>query len=113
MNEENIDELVQGILDYLKSESKLHLLPDIVEKFEEKLEEDELRGEVVSAVPLSKEQVVKLEEILENKLHKKVKMKNIVDKEIIGGLIVRYKDIIIDQSIQGKLEEIKEEVYGH
>lgn len=108
----NIDGIVQGILNYLQAEGKADLLPDIVEKFREKLDEEELRGKVISAVALTSEQLAKLEDILAKKINKKVKMKNIVDKSIIGGLIVRYKDIIIDQSIQGKLEEIKEEVYG-
>lgn len=112
MQENNIDGIVQGIINYLKAEGKIDLLPAIVEKFQETLDEEELKGEVISAVPLTTEQMARLEEILAKKISKQVKMKNIVDKSIIGGLIIRYKDIIIDQSIQGRLAEIKEEIYG-
>ncbi|MDR1150648.1 MAG: ATP synthase F1 subunit delta [Clostridiales bacterium] len=45
--------------------------------------------------------------ILENKFHKKVILKNIIDENIIGGFIIKNKNFIIDLSIYNRLKQLK------
>lgn len=58
---------------------------------------------ISSAVELSDEQKSKLKATLEDKLKDNIDMIFEVDPELIGGLIVRVGDNVIDNSIKGKL----------
>ncbi len=63
---------------------------------------------VVSAEKLSTEQIAKLEAKLSNLSGKKVKVKNIIDESLIGGIRVEADGRIIDGSISSKLHDMKD-----
>ena len=105
--------IVDSFIAFLEKNKKVHRLKEIVGLLQKKMEEEELKSEVVSAVPLSFSQIKALEILLRKKLEKKVKIINVVDLSIIGGLIVKYQDLIIDQSVKRKLSDIEKEIYGH
>lgn len=65
---------------------------------------------VITAVPLSDEMSVKLQEILSKSSGKNVRLKNKVDTEIIGGVFVKAGDKVIDGTIKGRLEQMKEQM---
>ncbi len=74
---------------------------------------DELLGrvriEVRAAVPLGAQEE-KLKAVLEKRLKKKVLMEVKVEPEILGGLIVRVQDQVLDASLKRDLERIKEDI---
>ena len=63
--------------------------------------------EVVSAVELSSSE----KELLVNKIKKgkinKVNIKNIIDKTIIGGTIVKHQDLVLDNSINNNINKLE------
>jgi F-type H+-transporting ATPase subunit delta len=68
---------------------------------------------VTSAIPLSPNQ----QDALKNKLSQMIpssviKLKIQVSHEIIGGLIIRLKDKVIDGSVRGCLDRLKAEIVG-
>ena len=67
-----------------------------------------LEAVVKSAVPLLDEEVNQLKEKIETKYNKKIQMKLIVDKTLLGGLYVRVGDDVIDGTVKSKLDEMKE-----
>ncbi|MEN6519580.1 MAG: ATP synthase F1 subunit delta [Armatimonadota bacterium] len=77
---------------------------------------NEVRGivtaQVTSAVELTKDEVIRLKEKLSAHTGKRVDIKADVDPSIIGGLIVRISDTVMDGSITGHLERLKEEFLG-
>ncbi|MDH7600762.1 MAG: F0F1 ATP synthase subunit delta [Armatimonadota bacterium] len=77
---------------------------------------DEVRGiakaQVLSAVELTEEQKRRLAEGLSRATGKNVLLSIEVDKSIIGGVVVRIGDTVIDGSIRGQLAAIKERLMG-
>jgi len=65
-----------------------------------------VEAQAVTAVPMDEEEKLKLQNKLSEKLGKKVLLSNIVDEKLIGGVLVRIEDKVIDSSIKGKLEDI-------
>ena len=66
-----------------------------------------LEGTVTTAVPMNKTEIERLQNELKDKFKKNVVLTNKVDKDIIGGVLIRIEDKVIDSSIKGQLEEIK------
>lgn len=60
-----------------------------------------------TAVPLTSQQADALSQQLQKRLNaKKVELNNQVDPTIIGGVIVRVNDMLIDGSVKNQLKEI-------
>ncbi|NLN76710.1 MAG: ATP synthase F1 subunit delta [Armatimonadetes bacterium] len=68
-----------------------------------------VQAEVISAVPLSKEQQSRLVEKLNATTGKKIQLVEKVEPEISGGIIVRIGDTVIDGSIRGQLAALREQ----
>ena len=49
----------------------------------------------------------KIKKNLSDSLNLKIKLTKIIDKEIIGGVIIKIKSIMIDNSLKSKLVEFK------
>ena len=88
------------------------LLPQMVEEFDRMV--DEYRGEAdalaTSAVALSPAQTAQLESALNEKFGVKVRLKTRVDENILGGLIVRVGDKLIDGSVATRLQQMNEQL---
>ncbi len=67
-------------------------------------------GIVYSAVPITAEQVTKLEEDASRLLGKKIRLKNKVDKTLIGGVKVFVEGKLVDASFRTRLDRIAEEI---
>ncbi|MGM0365865.1 MAG: ATP synthase F1 subunit delta [Actinomycetota bacterium] len=70
----------------------------------------QLAVEVISAVKLDKGSVEKIKDRVDKKTGLDVRIKNIVEPAVIGGLIIRVGDLSIDLSTRGKLEAIKKDL---
>ena len=67
-------------------------------------------AEVRSAVPLDADQQARLAEALGKATGKRVAVKVIVDPSVLGGLVARVGDTVIDGSVRSRLEQLKESV---
>lgn len=65
---------------------------------------------VESAYALSDEQSEKLAQALSKKLDRKVVIASTVNQELIGGVIIRANDMVIDASIRGKIAKLAEAI---
>lgn len=108
---DSVNDIVQGLLDYLANEDSEDLLPAIAAKLYHIVRQNEQTGHIISSVPLSAGQIKQAEELLSKKINQEVRLVNRVDRSILGGLIIRYKDMVIDQSIAGKLARLSEKLY--
>ncbi len=66
-----------------------------------------VRADVYSSISLNDEQIKRLEKKLSEKSNKTVEVRNIVDKSLIGGLMIRFNDLVIDGTLKGKLEDLE------
>lgn len=63
-------------------------------------------GEIYSAVPLSEQQLGEFEKQMSVLLHKKIKLRNIVDKALIGGIKIQVDGKMIDKSLRADLDDL-------
>ena len=75
---------------------------------------NEARGvaeaDVTTAVALEEEQEARLRRKLGRVTGKEVRLRTTVDSEIIGGVIVKIGDRVIDGSVRGRLAALKQEL---
>lgn len=85
-------------------------IPYISKEFEHLLQyhRKEADGQVVSAVPLSEVQTQQLRDQILSITGFKVNLQQQVDKSLLGGLIVRVGDHMIDSSAASQLNLLKE-----
>jgi len=64
--------------------------------------------EVTSAFDITDEQASRLAEVIGQKLNRTVRLSSTVDKALIGGVIIRTADLVIDGSVRGRLAKLSE-----
>ncbi len=64
--------------------------------------------EVRSATPLSPDTLDHLQNRLGNRLGKQIKFVTSIDKDLIGGLVVRVGDVLMDGSVRTRLKRMKD-----
>jgi len=106
--EEQLDQNGQNLIKLMAENNRLSLLPDVATLFSELKNEYEKTVEVAvtSAVELSAKQQDSLVQSLEKRLAKKVKLNCRVDESIVGGLLIKAGDTVIDSTIRGKLDRL-------
>jgi F-type H+-transporting ATPase subunit delta len=95
---------------HLLAKSKhLVFLPSIARIFAELLlaASDTLDIKVSSAVSLSDNDKSNMEKKLKEKLKKNVQLSFDVDESLIGGVILRNDEWVLDGSVKGKLDQLK------
>lgn len=65
-------------------------------------------GEVVTAVPLTEARRRELEAALAGRFGRAVKLRAKVDPRVIGGVVVRVGDVILDGTVAHRLEQVRE-----
>ncbi|MDY6890635.1 MAG: F0F1 ATP synthase subunit delta [Pseudomonadota bacterium] len=94
----------------LAENGRLSLLPEISAQFERLKANLEKRVDVdlTTAFPLEDALQEKLAKALGTKLGRKVKLTSRVDNSIIGGVVVRSDDLVIDGSVRARLAKLAE-----
>lgn len=103
------DDITMNIIDYLVDKDRIEIIRYIVSEYLKLyyLENNEVEVTGIFSKELSKEQFDLLKSKLEKKVGKKIILKIEVNKDIIGGGIVKMGDQIIDGSIKRQIENIK------
>ncbi|MEA1889215.1 MAG: F0F1 ATP synthase subunit delta [Pseudomonadota bacterium] len=98
----------QALLSMLRENGKLQLLPEISTLFNElqASAEGTIEASVVSAFAMDDAQISILAKMLKKELDRDVKIKTSVDPSIIGGVIIRAGDTVIDGSVAGSLKNL-------
>ena len=63
---------------------------------------------MISASDLSDEQLAGISSKLEQRLERKVKLNCSVDEALLGGVIIRAGDLVIDDSARGRLNRLSD-----
>jgi len=103
---------IKNFILVLSHYSRLNLLPQIAELFEETKAEHEKLSTVyvTSAFPIEDSMQEKLKKSLEIRLQRDVVMNFELDKNLLGGAIIRAGDWVVDGSVRAKLEKLKQAV---
>jgi len=98
----------QNFVRLLAENKRLEMLPDITVQFEELRAqyENEIDVQVTSAVALSDAQRAKLAAALKTRFKRDVRMTTAIDPALLGGAVIRAGDLVIDGSINGRLQRL-------
>ena len=104
----NLNKEGENFLRVLQENRRLELLPEIAQLFEKLRAEAEGRIEarVVSAFEIKAEQQKKIAAALKARFGREVDLVATVDPALIGGIIIRAGDLVIDGSVQGRLRAL-------
>jgi F-type H+-transporting ATPase subunit delta len=103
---------MQNFIRLLAENRRLLLLSEITQQFEtlRAAAENTIDVDVVSAVALDAAQQGKLAAALSTRLKRQVRMRTSVDATLLGGAVIRAGDLVIDGSLQGRLERLGTEL---
>ena len=111
---DSVGPLATNLMSLLASRQLAHLLPGVLDGYDRLV--DAYRGieraEVVSAMPLDKGQQARIEELLKGMVGKDVRVTSSVDPRVLGGLVARVGDRVIDGSLSTKLREMRRSLLG-
>jgi F-type H+-transporting ATPase subunit delta len=101
-----------GLLSFIVAQGRARQLPQILSELSAMAAEERhaVVGEIRSAVPLDADQRKKLAKALSQATGKRVEVKVIVDPSLIGGVVAKIGDTIIDGSVKRRLQQLKEQV---
>ncbi|MBU0673238.1 MAG: F0F1 ATP synthase subunit delta [Proteobacteria bacterium] len=107
-------QLMVNFLNLLVLKRRANVLSDIAEVFQQMVdaENNRCQGIVVSATELGAELNEKIKATLEKLTGKQVIMQNQVDPSIIGGIVAKVGDLVLDGSIKTQLTGLKESIKG-
>ncbi|NVC95253.1 F0F1 ATP synthase subunit delta [Vibrio natriegens] len=107
---DQVDANGQNLLKVMAENGRLTALPDVCEQFFilKKEHEKEIDVEVISASELSDEQLANIGSKLEARLERKVKLNCSIDETLLGGVIIRAGDLVIDDSARGRLNRLSD-----
>ena len=100
----------------IKSFAAMMVILDAIDSFEQTYKDfvelaNQLKRqvsiEVISVIELDKEILNEIKENVDKKTGLDVRIKNVLDKNIIGGIVIKIGDKVIDLSIKDKLEDLK------
>jgi len=113
----DVNPLATKLVLLLAAKSKLVLIDDIAEEYQAMV--DNYRGiegteiaEVTTAIPLDNDYQLKLAQRITAIVGKPVLLKPKVDPNIIGGIIIRVGDKLIDGSIRSTLAALRKDLGG-
>ncbi|MCF7845542.1 MAG: ATP synthase F1 subunit delta [Candidatus Pacebacteria bacterium] len=81
---------------------------DILKQFEKMWNEKNniVKAEVVSAHKINEKELEKIKQhILKKTSAKEVEVEEVIDKKVLGGVIIRYNDYIINSGVRRKIKE--------
>jgi len=106
--------VIKNFLNLVVQKNRAAVLPDIAEAFQALVDEKRniCQGTVVSAMELGAELKDKVQATLEKITGKKVILTSEVDPSIIGGIVAKVGDLVMDGSLSSQLLGLKESIKG-
>ena len=106
------DETVTNFLELLVEKHRMPVIFRIRAELDQLWEEENKRlpVQVTSAVELSEETVKQIGDKIAQQTDRKVDLSSTVDPDILGGIIVRVGNSVLDASIRNRLENFRKQV---
>jgi F-type H+-transporting ATPase subunit delta len=106
--ESELDEKQKNFIGILAHNNRLSLLPEIALMFElyKANQEKSVEVSLESAFDISDSELAALESGLKKTLARDVSCQATVNKDLVGGVLIRAGDTVIDASIRGRLAKL-------
>ncbi|HHX61537.1 MAG TPA: ATP synthase F1 subunit delta [Epulopiscium sp.] len=101
---------ITGILTIIVRKGRQNVLIDILKEFLAMVSDylGIIKVTVTSAVELNHNQLAQIKEKIQSTTNKEIELNAIIDSSLIGGMVIRVGDNVVDASIAGRLRELKE-----
>ncbi len=105
---ESLSETGSNLVKVLAGAGRLTIIPEINKLYEQLRAEAEgvIEVGVTSAYELAPEQQATISEVMAKRLGRKVEIAHEVDDSLIGGVVIRAGDTVIDASVRGRLKAL-------
>lgn len=105
---DSLDDKAQNLVVLLADNRRLALLPFIFAQYRDLKAEEEktVDVELISAIDLDDQQYQQFSQALSARLDRRVKISVSIDKSLIGGVLIRAGDTVIDGSLRGRLTKL-------
>jgi F-type H+-transporting ATPase subunit delta len=110
----DVDTVMGNFLNLLVQKQRAEILPEIAESYKVMVDEAKniSHGTVISAIELSDELKSNVQTVLEKLTGKQVELTTSVDPSILGGIIAKVGDLVLDGSIKNQLAGLKDSIKG-
>ena len=109
---DSVGPLALNLMSLLATKNIAHILPGITDQYQELLDAQQgiERAEAVTAIPLDDDEQRRVTEMLSAVSGKDVRLTTRVDAEILGGMIIRIDDRVMDGSTRSRLQAMRREL---
>ena len=103
---------MMNFLGLLNSKNRLNILSEVIEAYDHLLDEERgiVEVDVTVAQRLTPEQLETVRERVGTALKRNAVVHQYVDESIIGGLVLRVQDKLIDASVRNQLEMMRRQL---
>ena len=107
-----LNPLLWNFLGVLNLKNRLNLLADIIPCYDDLLDEKygKIEVDVTTAHTLSAEEFQEVKQRVSSALKKDAVIHQYVDESIIGGMVLRVQDQLIDASVKAQLQSIRQKL---
>ena len=111
---DSVSRLALNLISLLATRNIPQILPEIADQYQELLDSHQgiERAEVVSALPLTDAQHQRAVALLEGISGHEVRLSARVEPALIGGMVMRIGDRVVDGSTRAKLQAMRRELAG-
>lgn len=111
---ERLSEEIINFLYILIDKRREGYILEIVEEYRSLFNDHEniIKVVAVTAVPMEDKAKDKLSLVLKEKLKKTIELTNEIDKKLIGGVLLKVENKLIDGTVKGQLESIGRAIQG-
>jgi len=108
VGQSQLDEEANNLIRLLAEYGRLDLLEEIAAQFEalRAHAEGSIEAEMISAYDVTDGQRNKVIEALKKRLGREINLTVTINKDLVGGAIIRAGDMVIDGSVSGKLNKL-------
>ncbi|MXP51437.1 F0F1 ATP synthase subunit delta [Pantoea sp. SoEX] len=98
----------KNLIQLMAENKRLDIFPTVLHEFGKLRDAYETTAEaiIISALDLSIKQLEDIKNVLEKYLLRKVKLKHKIDTSLISGIIIYLGDLVIDNSISGRISRL-------
>jgi F-type H+-transporting ATPase subunit delta len=90
-------------------------LPEIVTEYQNIIDSEHriVKGDVTSVQELDKKEINEIAQSIGKVIKKQVVLHNLIDKNLLGGIMVRVGDTLFDGSARTSLSDLKQKLSSH
>lgn len=106
---EQLDDKSRNFVRLLAINGRLAIIQEVARLYEEYRAEAmrTVDAEILTALPIGDAEQKSIAAMLKKRLNREVTLTVKIDKSLIGGVIVRAGDLVIDGSVSGKLDKLR------